>query len=102
MSQVVITPDSEYDGLDEVVIDPMNLQTKTVNPSTTQQTIGPDSSYDGLNEVIVNAVTASIDGNIQPQNIVSGVTILGVQGTYSAPSTPENGYEEIWNRLRIL
>lgn len=101
-SQVVITPDSEYDGLDEVVIDPMNLQSKTVNPLTTQQIIGPDSSYDGLDEVIVNAVTASIDGNIQPQNIVSGVTILGVQGTYSAPSTAENGYEEIWNRLRIL
>lgn len=93
-------------------------QTKTITPTTTQQTIYPDSGYelagvvvnavnpsdyykteesvviepstrvqiktpnDGVvyNHVIVNAVTNTIDSNIKPENIISGVSILGVNG----------------------
>lgn len=36
----------------------------------------------GYSHVTVNPVTASIDSNITSQNIVDGVTILGVTGTY--------------------
>lgn len=57
------------------------LQSKTVNPSTSQQTVTPDQGKDGLSSVTVNAVTASIDSNIQSENILSGVTILGVTGS---------------------
>ena len=60
-----------------------NLQNKTVTPSTSKQTITAASTYDGLGTVTVNAVTAAIDENIAAENIKSGVTILGVTGSYS-------------------
>lgn len=60
---------------------PVVLQSKTVDPKTTQQTITPDSGYTGLSGVTVNAVTSSIDSNIQASNIKKGVTILNVTGT---------------------
>ena len=58
------------------------LQNKTVTPTTSQQEITCGSSYDGLGTVTVKAVTATIDSNITAENIKSGVTILGVEGTY--------------------
>lgn len=60
-----------------------NLQNKTVTPSTSKQTITAGSNYDGLGTVTVNAVTAAIDENIVAGNIKSGVTILGVTGSYT-------------------
>lgn len=62
------------------------LQTKSVNPTTSQQVVEPDNNYDGLSAVTVGAVTAAIDNNIQAGNIKSGVNILGVNGTYSGGS----------------
>lgn len=59
------------------------LQNKTVTPTTSQQTITADQGKDGLGTVTVNAVTAAIDENITAANIKSGVTILGVTGTYT-------------------
>ena len=59
-------------------------ETKTVTPTTSQQTITPTTpTYNGLTSVTVNAVTSSIDANITAGNIKSGVTILGVTGNYS-------------------
>lgn len=60
-----------------------SLQTKSVNPTTSQQVVEPDNGYDGLSAVTVGAVTSSIDSNIQAGNIKSGVQILGVNGTYT-------------------
>ncbi len=57
-------------------------QDKTVTPTTSKQTIKADSGK-VLGTVTVNAVTAAIDDNIVAGNIKSGVTILGVTGTYS-------------------
>jgi hypothetical protein len=59
------------------------LQDKTVTPTTSQQTITADEGKDGLGTVTVSAVTAAIDENITAANIKSGITILGVEGTYS-------------------
>ena len=60
------------------------LQDRTVTPSTSKQTIKKSSnSYYGLGTVTVNAVTAAIDANITAENIKSGVTILGVTGSYT-------------------
>ncbi len=58
------------------------LQDKTVTPTTSEQTITADEGNDGLGTVTVSAVTAAIDENIIAGNIKSGVTILGVAGTY--------------------
>lgn len=58
-----------------------DLQAKTVNPSTSQQTVTPDQGKDGLSSVTVTAVTAAIDANIVAENILDGVTILGVTGS---------------------
>ena len=61
-------------------------QTKTVTPTTSEQNVTADSGK-VLEKVTVNAVTATIDANIVPGNIKSGVTILGVEGTYTGEST---------------
>ena len=88
-------------------------QSKTVSPTTSNQTITPDSGYDGLSKVIINAVTSSIDPDIQASNIKKGVEILGVTGTYEAPIpvtqsktispttsqqiiTPDDGYDGLF------
>ena len=64
------------------------LQTKTINPSTSQQTVTPDQNYDGFSQVIINAVTAAIDANIIPENIKKDIIILGTTGTYEGGSAP--------------
>lgn len=76
-----ITPDNGYTGLSSVTVNPYTLDSKTVDPSTSQVTV--NSSADGLSSVTVNAVDASIDVNIQAENIKDGVTILGVTGNYT-------------------
>ena len=88
-----------------------SLQSKTVSPSTADQTITPDSGYDGLSQVVVNAIsptkgaqtytptttdqtissgrwltgaqTIKGDANLDASNIKSGVSIFGVSGSYS-------------------
>lgn len=80
-----VQPDQGYTGLDYVAVNPYTLDSKTVNPSTNSQTV--TSSADGLSSITVNAVTASIDSNIQAGNIKDGVTILGVTGTYAGSQT---------------
>lgn len=60
------------------------LQDRTITPSTSKQTVKKTSdSYYGLGTVTVNAVTAAIDENIVAENIKSGITILGVTGSYT-------------------
>ena len=68
-------------AFENIVVDPV-LQNKTVTPTTSKQTITADAGKDGLKTVTVNAVTAAIDENIVAGNIKSGVTILGVTGSY--------------------
>ncbi len=84
-SDAIVNPDA-IENITAVVgnISPApTLKNKTVTPTTSQQTITAGSSYDGLGTVTVNAVTAAIDENIVAGNIKSGVTILGVTGSYT-------------------
>lgn len=82
------------DGYDEVIVNVpsgVNNQNKTVNPSISQQVITAGQGYSGLGQVTVNAVTAAIDQDIQPENILEGVNILGVVGTDKGYN---NGYAD--------
>lgn len=54
------------------------LQSKTANPSTTQQVIKPDEDYIGLSQVTVQAATLQTK-NVTPSNIEQTIT-------------PDNGY----------
>lgn len=59
-----------------------NETTLSVTPTTSAQSLTPSSPYTGFNEVSVSAVTSAIDPNIQPDNIIKGKSILGVDGTF--------------------
>lgn len=47
------------DNLPEAGSGELNLQDKTVTPTTSKQTITPDSGYDGLDTVTVNAIPST-------------------------------------------
>lgn len=73
------TPTEGKNGISSITVQPRNKNV-TVNPSTSSQTIGIDAGYSGNGEINVNAVTKTIDANIQANNIKNGVSILGVTG----------------------
>lgn len=75
---------SSSSAYDEVVVNPVLLQEKTVFPETQDKTIIADTNYTGLKSVKVNKATASIDNNIKSENIKKGVSILEVEGTLEA------------------
>ena len=102
---ITYLPDASYHGFSSVAFTPTKVQAKTVDASITSVTVAPSTGYDALSSVIVNAVTASIDSNIAPENIVAGIEILGVTGTAiidSSMNPDDIGYEEIYNRLSKL
>lgn len=51
-----------------------------INPTKEKQVFNHDGFY-GYDNVVINEVTSTIDENIQPNNIKSGTSILGVVGT---------------------
>ena len=54
--------------------DEVNLQTKTITPTSSIQTINPDTGYDGFSQVIVNA--GGIDGNNLEYGLTDGTSSL--------------------------
>lgn len=54
-----VEADSDYDGLSKVTVNvakEVKLQSKTVKPTTTEQSVTPDEGYDGLESVTVNKI----------------------------------------------
>lgn len=97
-SEQTITP-TNADAISSVTVNAAPLQNRTVDASTAQiQVSRTSSSYYGLRTVTINAVTSSIDSNIQAGNIKDGVTILGVTGTYQGTPIPPD-YDTIYNAL---
>lgn len=66
---------SEKYGYDEVTIEAVDLEEKEVTPSNTDQEVISDTKT-GLSKVIVKG-----DENLKADNIVSGTSIFGVEGT---------------------
>ena len=64
-------------------------ETANVTPTTAEQIITP-TTVNGLTSVTVAGVTSAIDANILAENIKAGVTILGVEGTYTGETEPDN------------
>lgn len=55
----------------------MTTETKTATPSTSEQSITPSSGK------VLSQVTVLGDANLKSENIVSGVSIFGVAGSYT-------------------
>lgn len=90
-SQQIKTPDTAHgkNGFTKVTINAAPLETANATPTTSEQTITPTGEGKiGLSSVTVAAVTSAIDANIVAGNIKSGVTILGVEGTYTGEQAP--------------
>ena len=87
LASIDITANGTYekeDGYNRVVVNverKVRLQEQTVNPATTTVEVIPAVWFDGLSKVTVNPVDSNIDPNIVPENIKTGVTVLGVEGT---------------------
>lgn len=89
----VFEPNNGKNGITSIIVRPKNYTTNSgsyyiVTPTTSQQTVNIPNGYSGIGALSVEAVTSSIDSNIQAQNIVQGTTILGVAGTAPAVSYP--------------
>ena len=88
-SQIVLTADEGYQGLGTVTVAPIKTTSVTADPSTNVQDVNANTEENEyITSVTVNPVTSSIDSNIVPNNIAKGVSILGVEGTLEAGSTP--------------
>lgn len=84
-----------YAGFKSVKLYSVGVLGLTVNPTTNEQTfsINPGDWYVGYNNVTVNPVTSSIDANIKPENIIEGVSILGVEGNAGKRANPTDQWD---------
>lgn len=74
-------------------------QKKSVTPTRSLQRVVNDQGYTGMDEVTVYGVDSSIDSNIVPGNIKSGVNILGVEGTYAGSGGGGAGDPYLFTRI---
>ena len=85
------TPTSGKNGITSITVSPNNFS-KTISPTTSQQTFNVPNGYSGHGTVRVNGVTAAIDVNITAGNIKKDVAILGVTGTYEGGGGGGGGF----------
>lgn len=71
------------------------LQEKTVTPQTLPTVIGADEGYDGLSQVTVNP-----DSQLRAENIRSGKTIFGVDGTFVGAESSSQLLKAIYANMK--
>ena len=98
----VIRDIENYVGLEQVNINAPLMKSITIEPSKDESIIynivdegDVAAGYVGLEQVTVPVVTAAIDTNITPENIKSGISIIGVAGVYNQ----DFEYTTLYNRL---
>ena len=98
----VIRDIENYVGLEQVNINAPLMKSITIEPSKDESIIynivdegDVAAGYVGLEQVTVPMVTAAIDANITPENIKSGISIIGVTGVYNQ----DFEYTTLYNRL---
>lgn len=82
------------------------LETKTYTCLDSDE-ISTEQRFNCIGELTVKAVTAAIDSNIKPENIVDGVTILGVAGSAVVGDEEEltyllSGLENIFEQEAVV
>ena len=98
----VIRDIENYVGLEQVNINAPVMKSITIEPSKDESIIynivnegDVAAGYVGIEQVTVPVVTAAIDANITPENIKSGISIIGVTGVYNQ----DFEYTTLYNRL---
>lgn len=98
----VIRDIENYVGLEQVNINAPVMKSITIEPSKDESIIynivdegDVATGYVGIEQVTVPVVTAAIDSNITPENIKSGISIIGVTGVYNQ----DFEYTTLYNRL---
>lgn len=98
----VIRDIENYVGLEQVNINAPLMKSITIEPSKDESIIynivdegDVAAGYVGIEKVTVPVVTSAIDANITPENIKSGISIIGVTGVYNQ----DFEYTTLYNRL---
>lgn len=98
----VVRDIENYVGLEQININAPVMKSITIEPSKDESIIynivdegDVAAGYVGLEQVTVPVVTAAIDTNITPENIKSGISIIGVTGVYNQ----DFEYTTLYNRL---
>lgn len=99
---VTVPTNAKLDDYDTYVgqITTPNLQSRTVSPSTSQQTITPASGYNGLSSVTVNAATlqsksATSNGTVTADSGYYGLSSVTVNVSGSSMPTPTVGWNPV-------
>lgn len=71
------------------------LEELNAKPDVLDKVYVPSTNVDGFSSVNIEAVDATIDENITPENIKEGVTILGVEGTHAGGGGGENDLDKL-------
>ena len=98
----VVRDIENYVGLEQININAPLMKSITIEPSKDESIIynivdegDVAAGYVGVEQVTVPVVTAAIDSNITPENIKSGISIIGVTGVYNQ----DFEYTTLYNRL---
>lgn len=98
----VVRDIENYVGLEQININAPVMKSITIEPSKDESIIynivdkgDVAAGYVGVEQVTVPVVTAAIDSNITPENIKSGISIIGVTGVYNQ----DFEYTTLYNRL---
>lgn len=72
----------------------INKVTETITPRASSDITRTNTYY---NKLTVAKVTSNVDTNIQPKNILKGITILGVEGALEQDIVYEAGTLTVWS-----